>query len=334
MIKIEMDSIIYKLQKFGGASLYWSNLVKGLDCDPSFDVFERKKGTMIRSMPIFSSSDIFHSSHFRCCVSSKVKKVSTVHDLTYELDLLGHGLPAKLNILERKSSYYNSDALVCVSNNTKKDLLKVYPDLNSRCKIEVIHHGFISSLGGDNKLPLTLNLSNPFYLFIGRREGYKNFKVVTESFYESLVWKDGYKLVCTGTYFTQKEIAMIKGFGLDKHVISVGNLSGISLQSLYSNAIALLYVSKYEGFGLPLLEAMKFGCPIITSNCSCMPEVVDDAAILVDPYNVGDISNAIISILDTKIQVRYKSLGYERVKKFSWESSIMKYKELYKEILS
>jgi mannosyltransferase len=257
-----------------------------------------------------------------------------VHDLTYELDLLGHGLLAKLNILERKSSYYNSDALVCVSNNTKKDLLKVYPDLNSRCKIEVIHHGFISSLGGDNKLPLTLNLSNPFYLFIGRREGYKNFKVVTESFYESLVWKDGYKLVCTGTYFTQKEIAMIKGFGLDKHVISVGNLSGISLQSLYSNAIALLYVSKYEGFGLPLLEAMKFGCPIITSNCSCMPEVVDDAAILVDPYNVGDISNAIISILDTKIQVRYKSLGYERVKKFSWESSIMKYKELYKEILS
>lgn len=121
----------------------------------------------------------------------------------------------------------------------------------------------------------------------------------------------------------------------NSRIVLLNSVSDELLATLYENALALLYPSLYEGFGLPIVEAMSMGTPVITSNCSSMCEVAGDAAILIDPYNTNQLAEAMIKIIqDVNESVRLKELGYKRVRLFSWDNAAFKVCNLYNRILS
>ena len=128
---------------------------------------------------------------------------------------------------------------------------------------------------------------------------------------------------------------MIQKEGLADRVIRIGHAAKDQLRLLYSSATALVFPSLEEGFGFPILEAMSYGLPVVTSNCSSMPEVAGDAALLVDPRNPSEIAEAMRRIAEDKsLADDLRKKGFQRAKLFSWESCAKKTWEVYKEILT
>lgn len=328
MIRIDFDNLIYAIQDFGGASVYWKNIVNRVNSDSRFQVVELNSGRMARGIPVISKADVFHSSHFRTTCLSKSKTVTTVHDLTYELGMLGVGFKARMNIFERRRSYFTADAIICISENTKEDLLKVYPQLRDKCPIRVIHHGFSAPINKGGLLPASLRNSE-YILYVGGRKNYKNFNLALLGFFESGVWRDGCKLVCTGSDFTSQELEAFRHMGVEKAVVSVGMVDEDALFLLYKHAHCLLYTSRYEGFGLPLIEAMSVGCPVIGANVSCIPEIVGSAGILVDADSPDQVARAICSLGNQSLRGLLVSSGFARSSQFSWDTSASKHMEVY-----
>lgn len=327
-MRIEFDSIIYSLQKFGGASVYWKNIVSRIHADKSFQVTESFACKGLRGIPVYSRANVFHSSHFRVTFMSQAKTVTTVHDLTYELGMLGVGLKAKINILERKRSYFEADAIICISENTKSDLLKIYPELKGRCPIYVIYHGFVVPDFYHLVSPHNLK-DNRYVLYVGGRMNYKNFDLALRGFVESSLWREGYKLVCTGSDFTSQELEAFRHLGVEKSVVSVGMVDEAALFLLYKHAHCLLYTSRYEGFGLPLIEAMSVGCPVIGANVSCIPEIVGAAGVLVDADSPDQVARAICDLGNQSFRNELVSSGLDRSAQFSWDTSASKHMEVY-----
>lgn len=334
MINIEFDGIIYALQKFGGASVYWKNIVERVRSDKRFSVVETLPNRILRGIPVSSHADIFHSSHFRTNFLSHTKTVTTVHDLTYELGMLGNGLKARINISERKRSYFSADAIICISSNTKKDLLEIYPQLAGRCPIYVVHHGFTSpDFDRSQQLPKSLKACE-YVLYVGGRKNYKNFYLALRGFVESGVWREGVKLVCTGSEFNERELELFKNMGVSDSLVSVGLVNEEILFLLYKHAHCLLYTSRYEGFGLPLIEAMSVGCPVIGADVSCIPEIVGKAGILVDADSPDHVARAILDLASEHVRGKLIADGLVRASQFSWDTSASKHMEVYASLVS
>jgi glycosyltransferase involved in cell wall biosynthesis len=332
-IAVELDDLIYRLQSSGGASVYWAEVTSRIERDPRFKVTRLSPGRWRRAAPVFSRAAIFHSSHFRFAVAGGARTVTTVHDLNYELGLVPTGIGARVNVLERKISYFAADALICVSENTRKDLLEVYPSLRGRCPVSVIHHGVTipprlsAETDADRRVP-----DRPFVLYVGGRKWYKNFVAALDAFRSSNVWRDGVRFVCTGSPFDAEERAHISRRELESSVLSVGNCAPVRLFNLYSAAQCLLYSSLYEGFGLPPLEAMACGCPVVAMRSSSIPEVVGEAAILVDPASPDGIARAIHALQDASLRAALAEKGRARARLFSWDDSAHKHAAVYQSV--
>jgi glycosyltransferase involved in cell wall biosynthesis len=127
----------------------------------------------------------------------------------------------------------------------------------------------------------------------------------------------------------------IKQSPLHDRILQPGYAYDEELSCWYKAADLLLYPSLDEGFGLPIVEAMALGTPVITSNRSCMPEVVGDAAIMVDPYNVSSISNAIVELLrNDELAEKLRQDGLRRARKFTWEEAARRHLQLFERVLS
>lgn len=327
-VSVELDDLIYALQRSGGASVYWREMTARLAEDPRLRVSHVAAARRKRGLPAFSRADVFHSSHFRICAAGGARNVSTVHDLNYELGLVAGGVGARLNLLERRASYFTAAALVCISENTRRDLLTVYPGLRGRCPVHVIHHGVsLPRLEGGE--PGFAAQGTPFLLYVGARKGYKNFATALEGYHASGVWRDGVRLVCTGEPLDEAERAQVAGMGLGDAVAVAGHCSKEELFAMYRSAHCLLYTSTYEGFGLPPLEAMAAGCPVVASRASSIPEVVDEAGILVEPTSRDEVARAILALQDRPLRAELVAKGKARARLFSWEESARKHAEVY-----
>ena len=331
-MRIEFDDIIYSLQKSGGASVYWSELTSRISKMHDVVIAKSKYNKRLRGIPIISSADVFHSSHFRFSILGKAKNVTTAHDLIYEKGLVANGFGSRLNLYERKLSFFTADAIICISENTKNDLLQIYPALKNRCPIYVIHHGINILLPDILTEDVMEKVNKPYLLYVGGRDGYKNFTGAFEGYLLSGLWREGIKLICTGKSFNESELRLFKNNGIEKMVVCEEYVNTDRLYRLYKNAYCLLYTSSYEGFGLPPIEAMSVGCPVIASNISSIPEVVGDAGILVDPYNYGEIAKAILLLENDKIRNDIIDKGLKRSRLFSWDKSAESHFKVYEEI--
>jgi glycosyltransferase involved in cell wall biosynthesis len=162
---------------------------------------------------------------------------------------------------------------------------------------------------------------NPYFLYIGRHDPYKNLHRLIDAF-ATLPNGGDYELLLAGSSdkrYTPKLQSQANHLGLNHQVKFLNYVPYNQLPILLNNAIALIFPSLWEGFGLPILEAMACGTPVITSNLSALPEVAGDAAILVNPYNTMELSAAMHSIAtDSQLRSRLSTLGLQRARQFSW----------------
>lgn len=218
----------------------------------------------------------------------------------------------------------NADGIITVSDYTANEI-KLWSGIPNN-KIHRIYNGVSSNFSINLK---ESHFSNPYILYIGNRRNYKNIEMLFYAFSESKIALKGYRLALSGNR-DEETIQYEKRYGVEGYVIYLGFIDESKLPLVYSNASAVLFISKYEGFGLPIIEAMASGTPVITSNITSMPEIADGAGLTVDPMNVCQISNAIKSVLfDGNIREALIRKGIKRASHFSWEQTAKSYWDLF-----
>lgn len=270
--------------------------------------------------------DIYHPTYYDDLNIHKGRLVVTVHDMIHELYPQWFGVN-NATTQQKKRILSHADGIVAISENTKRDLMRLFDVPES--KIRVIYEA--------NSMQLKCHdpriVERPYILFVGMRAGYKNFANLLQAFAHSS-YRDEVDLVCFGGgALSVAEQAMIHKAKLDEHVRQMAGADTV-LANLYTYAEALIYPSQYEGFGLPPLEAMHYGTPVLVSNASCIPEIVGDAGLYFDPLSVEDMQAKIDTCLgDIDLRKNLAEKGYQREKCFSWDKCVSEMHEFYREIM-
>ena len=270
------------------------------------------------------------------------KYVITVHDITFvkypEAFTFGTRLYYKL-LFPRSLDL--ADAIITDSESTKKDIIQKYkinPD-----KIQVIYlgvsTGFLEKYEKQKKEEIKKKYMLPekYFLFTGVLSPRKNIQTLLEAFY-ILKKEEGYKeyklLIVGGKGWLYESIfTKVAKLRLQDDVCFIEYVPEDDLPLFYALAQVYLFPSLYEGFGLPILEAMACGCPVITSNVSSMPEVAGDAALLINPTSVEELIASIKKITtNKKLKETMQKKGYEQIKKFSWEKTAQQTAAVYAQV--
>lgn len=291
--------------------------------------------------------DVYHYPNFDLPIFQPCNSVFTVHDLTYlrhrSLYLDGRWLKNYYTKYIMILGAKKAQKIIAVSRSTKQDLIDLLHVPEE--KIVVIYEAVDDSYL-DNKLfesnknlqqkTSEQNQDEKYFLFLGERRPHKNIVRIIEAFARFKAKTSGdYKLVIGGKPYSsyrepEKRAAEL---GLSESVVFRGYVAESELQTLYKNAAGFVFTSIYEGFGIPILEAMACGTPVITSNLSSMPEVAGRAALIVDPYDVAAITGAMETIAsDWNLRQRLIKNGREQVKLFSWKSSAEQTVKVYESI--
>lgn len=283
--------------------------------------------------------DIFHN-NFYSPPMKKVKNIITIYDMSFFAYPEFHTKGTQ-RFKNKVLKYYNSASkIITISNFSKREILK-YIDIPEK-KIEVIYPGVDIQ---NQKLELRedyilkkYSLSKGYILYVGTIEPRKNLEGLIKA-YKLLLSDDKYKnkydLVIVGKLGWKYEtfFKTLENSGLQDKVKLLGYIPDEELPAIYKHASLFVYPSIYEGFGLPVLEAMAYGTPVITSNVSSLPEVAGDAALLINPHNYKEIRDGIADILSTEqLKSQLIARGKERVKRFSWTKTAEKTLEIYKEV--
>lgn len=218
--------------------------------------------------------------------------------------------------------------IIAVSKYTKDTILSYYPKINPE-KIVVIYNGF-NSIRSKSMNESKTKIDNPYFLFVGVLKKRKNVLRLIEAFeiYKK-THNNNYNLVLVGKAGEREVEEKIKNSQFKKDIILTGYISDSDLFSLYSNAATFVFPSLIEGFGMPILEAMSIGTPVITSNIGAMREIAGEAGYLVDPYSPQSIADGMYCVVDDESLRKALILkGFERVKEFSWDKAGNKYCEI------
>ncbi len=250
--------------------------------------------------------------------------ITTVHDLSY-FHYPNEFLKKDLYQLKNWTEYSvrQSKKVICVSQTTKKDLIKYYAVPEE--KIEVVYNGFEKDLQPrtNNQEPTTYNLQpHKYLLYVGTIQPRKNILALVKAFGLFREKYPDFKLVIAGKkgWLYEDLYREINNTVYQDKIIFTDFISDNQLVDLYKNAFSYVLPSLYEGFGIPVLEAMSYGCPAICSYTSSLPEIAGDAALYFDPENFQELAEK-LTILKENKELRNELIkkGKERTKKFSWE---------------
>tara|TARA_B100001093_G_C26789179_1_gene998193 strand:+ start:610 stop:1719 length:1110 start_codon:yes stop_codon:yes gene_type:complete len=352
-MKVAFDHQIFTLQNYGGVSRYISDLAnilykKNIDVKAYIGIHQNNyisdlpinivKGKYINQYPPkteklfylanhcisqtqikFWKPDIIHETYYSAlpAINNKSIRVVTAHDMIHELFSSNFSKNNK-TAKKKREAFSRIDHILSISNNTKKDLVEIY-DID-KSKISVVHNGVdIKRFQQQNNIKL--NINNPYILYVGKRGGYKNFNRFIKACAQSKIVKNNIKILSFGGGdFSQDELLAIKNLGFkDCSVEQIGG-DDKTLTYLYSNAICFVFPSLYEGFGLPPLEAMAAGCPVVSSNTSSMPEVINQAGEFFNPYVTEEICHAIEKVINSEERRKeLRELGFKNVSLFSMD---------------
>lgn len=344
-----LDDIIYWLQKNGGASRYWYELSLRLNQTDS-EVYHllRPQSTVnpwanninpVRSfvygkinikldryldcffpdgLKLKNNQLVFHSSHYRLPLDKSVANVVTVHDFTYEMHR--SGLAHAVHVWQKKRAIRHADVIICISEYTKSQLLKLYPEFSNK-HIEVIHHGvgteFFCNEG-------RLKAASNEVVFLGARDIYKRFDLAIDAT-RQLPDK---VLAVVGPVLSPKEKADLDA-KLPGRWRYCGRLSDDELCKLYNHAFCFIFPSDSEGFGLPLLEAMRAGCPVVCANLTVFPEVAGNAALFAAEQTGAAYAQQIQQLSDSDLRMTMITRGIKQASLFSWENCFNKTLQAY-----
>jgi glycosyltransferase involved in cell wall biosynthesis len=358
MAKIIFDHQIFSYQRYGGASRYFAELIRHLPLGSWETTTLFSNNEYVRNTDLFHSYsflknkwfrgqgrimnelnkpysyfrlkkggyDVFHQTHFETyCLNAIGRKpmVTTFHDTNFS----NYNQDDSMVKIQKKS-LARADKIIAISENTKKDLIEIFKIPWE--KVEIIHHGVDKT---KKDIPYDRINDKPYLLFVGARVEYKNFKRFIESFsFLSQKYPD-LQVICTRNKFSNEELAFFYELKVADKVKYI-SADEITLAQLYRDAELFVFPSVYEGFGMPILEAMVQKCPIVLAKASCFPEIALDAAGYFDPYDVDDMYNAIDQILD-KESVRTELIlkGQRRLDFFSWEKTAQEHMNLYNSLI-
>lgn len=271
--------------------------------------------------------DIFHPTYYDCYFMSllnKEKLVITIHDMMPEI----YGID-KNTARQKLIQAQRADAIIAVSEKTKEDVVRIMnisPD-----KIHVIYHGGPISPRCDS----ARIIAEPYYLFVGKRDGYKNFSRTLIDISEVVKHTSNFKLICVGPSFNQNEKDLIESLRLNNNVCNC-RATDEELANLYTYAEAFIFPSLYEGFGMPILEAFAYNCPIILNETSCFPEIAQNAAIYFRSDGVrSNLAKVILEFEEMSNQEKKFLIdrGQERLSHFGWKDSAQQLNALYASLL-
>ncbi len=359
MMKILYDHQTFTHQDYGGISRYFLELFKELKKLENIQVnssllfsnnYYLQKENAFNSLTFFNSRkfkgqrsimlyinqlislyqcrtaqyDIFHPTYYDTYyLSLRIKKpiVITCLDLIHEKFIKND-----LETLDNKRrTLLRADIILAISHSTKNDLVEYYQIPEER--IFVTH--LASSIR--NTEPALNNSEEQYLLYVGNRQLYKNFSFFVKAITPLLVKRKDLYLYCAGGgSFTEEELILFKDLKIDSSV-KHHTASDESLSKLYSTALAFFFPSLYEGFGIPIIEAMSCGCPVAASNVSSLPEVGGDAAIYFDPGNTDSILSVAEKLVESNVmRSELRDKGFKRSVDFSWKKTADSSLEAYR----
>jgi len=347
-----------------GIGNYIVNLVDGLkaaDKGNNYVVYTEKVRHSIKKIPIISAIsrifylfydnlvfpfvllvnkiDVYHCPAFILPLFNfKYKKVITIADLGFYV--FGNNFSKKWHARHLKFmlpiSVKKADKIIAISDSTKKQIVEIFGVPEEKVKTIYLGVSEKYKVIEDKKVIESLlekyQIKKPFILFVGNMDPRKNLKRLISAFRKLKVNKSNLQLVIIGRkgeLFQQDILEEVKR----GDIVLTGYLDEDAVICLYNAASVFVFPSLYEGFGLPILEAMACGCPVVTSKVYSMPEVAGNAAILINPEKVDEISEAVLNIMDdNKLRENLIAKGFERAKKFNWEKTALETMEVFKTI--
>ena len=292
--------------------------------------------------------DLYHAPHYVLPASLPCPSVVTVHDLIHLL--YPRFLPNRAAAIYAgwmiDRALRRSERVIAVSESTRRDLVQRCPDRADG--LRVIYNGVderfrAASRGGPhaagaNELRAGDSSARPYVLNVGNPKPHKNLDNLLRAWRLAVDrLEGGIELVCVGAKTdTPSSLIRLRGkLGLEDSVRFVGHVDDEALVDLYAGAVALVHPSLYEGFGLPVVEAMAAGTPVITSRGSSLEEIAGDAAILVNPLDLRELADRMVEITtDPARRAKLTELGRARSKAFSWPKTTQQTLAIYDEILS
>lgn len=285
--------------------------------------------------------DLFHGITFLQPMFINVPSVVTVYDTV--LKLYPETMHWKNSLIQRallRTSLLRSFRIIAISENTKRDIIKYFGVEQEKIKVIYLGAGKEFSPQKNEKDKTILdkyNLSPGYILTVGTLEPRKNLIRLLNAYKMLVANEDSMpNLVMVGGRGWLKEDInkIVDSLGLREKVVFTGYIPDSDLPALYRNAGVFVYPSLYEGFGLPPLEAMACGTPVVASNTSSIPEVVGDAGLLADPYNPAEIARAIAFVLkDNDLSARLERAGLIRSGMFTWDKTAQETIKLYREVI-
>lgn len=361
-MKILYDHQIFSLQRYGGISRYFSELALRSDASVAVLASENEylsampyyrgmtldgrrrfpgKTTLIKTINsgfsriklMGSGFDVFHPTYYHPYFLAYLAKrpyVLTVYDMVHEVHPDCFHQNDCTADWKRKAIRYAS-RIIAISEFTKQELMRLY-GLDGTT-IDVVH--LASSFRSRNEAPAQgINQIGRYILYVGTRDRYKNFDLFTRSMAPLLNRESDVWIVCAGGgAFTPRELALIDSLRLSERFRQV-TASDEELAQLYSCAMVFVFPSRYEGFGIPVLEAFSCGCPVIVSNAGSLPEVAGDAGMVVDPNDESALCRSVEQVLsDSKFRETLIEKGYYRAEQFSWDRVARETRSVYERIL-
>lgn len=276
---------------------------------------------------------IWHSTYYTMPEKWAGYSVATVHDMVFELFPQFYNGPNFDLFRQRKRlSVLRADAVICVSDTTRQDVLRLY-ELDAD-KVHVIPNAYsdIFRRLDSTDLPASIQIEQPFLLYIGNRAHYKNFDLLAKAY---SLWprRKEVALVLVGARpISESEQQLMVELAIAKQVKLLKDVDDETLCRLYNSAAVFVYPSLCEGFGIPLLEAMACGCPIVASHIPSTIEVAGNSPIYFDPVEEDDLLNALdIALSQGRNSERIRT-GLERVKSYSWDMTAARTLEVYRSV--
>ena len=369
-MKIAFDQQVFLLQEYGGISRYICSLAKELALMPDVQTqvvaplhFNRNlaalkhlagaryflpkvNSKLFRPLAFTSRHlarrlisrfrpDILHETYysFDDYQPTGAKLVLTVYDLIHERypELFER---SHMTTGPKKAAAQRADHVICISESTRRDVIE-FCDVPPE-KTSVVYLGVdVEFIRASERTAGRLGPPRPFLLYVGARGGYKNFDRFFRAFAQSARLKSEFDLVCFGGGpLRSDELKAASELGLRQGQLTHRGGSDALLAQLYSEAEALVYPSLYEGFGIPPIEAMAVGCPVITSNTSSLPEVVGNAGEYFDPNDQAAIMQAMERVVGSPTRrAELIALGLQQYRQFTWEKCARETHEIYRNLL-
>jgi glycosyltransferase involved in cell wall biosynthesis len=372
-MRVLYDGAIFALQRAGGINRYAVNLIAHLppsvrailltdrpsdsdlpDCRtvqlwpggrrrwsrPFESAYPRRQSRGYPQRTINLEADVFHPTYYTLSPSTSLAAhhmpvVLTVYDLIHErfaamLDPRGEMAAVKRRAIQR------ADAIVCPSQSAKHDLMEIHGVSEANITVIPLASGLamLRLYDPDSATSeCTAALDRPYYLYVGSRAPYKNFDRTLQALRIVIAKRPDVLLATVGPPLGSRERRRLRQLAMQHHVHDFGQIDDTRLAHLYRNSVGLVYPSLYEGFGIPPLEAMSCGTAVISSNAASLPEVVGDAAMVFDPYDIEYLAALMMLLLDSPTTRRQLiERGYRQAGRFSWAQTARQTHTVYQSL--